>query len=95
MIHPVEKPDGTHSYCISSKEVWLPGVYESKRAARYAFRFPDEELHKLQEGINDREPDIKDRYIKFSDLQELAKRRREVKNGMSELIEQIHKHLRM
>jgi hypothetical protein len=44
MIH--ECDDGT--YCISSHRVWMPGVYESKKAARYAFQFDEAILRRLQ-----------------------------------------------
>lgn len=44
--------DGT--CVISSSRVWLPGVYENERAARFAFRLPNEELTKLQEQANAR-----------------------------------------
>ena len=47
MIH------GVNGYfVISSHEVWLPGVYESERAARYAFRFSDARLQALQGSVN-------------------------------------------
>lgn len=39
-------------YVISSHEVWLPGCYESERAAKYAFRFSYEDLYNLQESVN-------------------------------------------
>jgi hypothetical protein len=48
MIHPTRSGDG---YVISSRGMWLPGVYETERAARYAFRFPDEVLQDLSERI--------------------------------------------
>ena len=38
-------------YQISSHQVWRPGVYDSERAARYAFRFTDEALDALQDRI--------------------------------------------
>jgi hypothetical protein len=63
-------------FAISSHGVWLPGCYDSERAAKYAFRFPDEELQKLQNDVNDREPDISKRMISFEMLQELAKQRK-------------------
>lgn len=44
MIHKL----GEKEYCISSNQVWLPGVYESERAAKYAFRFNEDELDLLQ-----------------------------------------------
>ena len=37
---------------ISTNHVWLPGSYESERAAKYAFRFRDEDLYDLQESVN-------------------------------------------
>ena len=39
-------------YVISSHQVWLPGHYEDKKTANYAFRFSDEELKKLQDSVN-------------------------------------------
>jgi hypothetical protein len=39
-------------FTISSHNVWLPGVYDSEGAARYAFRFRDEDLDALQEQAN-------------------------------------------
>lgn len=49
MIHEVRG-----NFVISSHGVWMPGSYESKRAARYAFRFRNEELKKLQDAANAR-----------------------------------------
>lgn len=40
------------SFVISSHGVWLLGVYESKRAGRYAFRFMGKELQDLQNDKN-------------------------------------------
>lgn len=51
MIHPNE--DGTR-FCISSGESWLPGVYENRRTARYAFRLPESALKQLQDDANAR-----------------------------------------
>lgn len=42
MIYPVD--DG---FVISSGGVWLPGVYATERAARYAFRFSNEDLERI------------------------------------------------
>ena len=39
-------------FVISSHQVWIPGVYDSHRAANYAFRFPDEILQSLQDSVN-------------------------------------------
>jgi hypothetical protein len=41
-------PVGDGTFTISSHEVWRAGTYESERAARYAFRFSDDTLVKLQ-----------------------------------------------
>lgn len=39
-------------FVISSGRAWLPGVYDSERAAKYAFRFPGEVLQRLQDSVN-------------------------------------------
>tara|TARA_R100001039_G_C1801494_1_gene78055 strand:+ start:230 stop:469 length:240 start_codon:yes stop_codon:yes gene_type:complete len=39
-------------YVISSRGVWLPGVYESEKAARVAFMLSDAVLASLQEKAN-------------------------------------------
>ena len=39
-------------YVISSGHMWLPGCYESRATAQYAFQFQDEVLASLQESIN-------------------------------------------
>ena len=39
---------------ISSGGSWLPGCYEDERTARYAFRFKDEVLQRLQDEANTR-----------------------------------------
>jgi hypothetical protein len=48
MIHG-PAPDGT--YVISSHGQWLPGLYDSKRSARYAFRFDTALLQELAHRI--------------------------------------------
>jgi len=48
-IHKVES-----GYVISSGGTWRTGVYDSLRAARYAFRFPDATLAQLQKSANQR-----------------------------------------
>lgn len=48
-IHKVED-----CYVISSGHVWMPGSYEDERTARYAFRFEDGQLRKLQDEANAR-----------------------------------------
>jgi len=44
----------TGEYVVSSRRVWLPGVYESERAAKYATRFDELTLHGLQKAANER-----------------------------------------
>jgi hypothetical protein len=39
-------------FVIGSGGMWLPGVYESRAAARYAFQFHDETLTRLQSSVN-------------------------------------------
>lgn len=70
MIHRI---NGKYSptFAIASSGVWRPGCYDSERAARYAFRFPDEALRSLQDQVNEREPDHEKRVITFEMLQEL------------------------
>jgi hypothetical protein len=63
MIHPLE-----HGYAISSHEVWLPGSYATEQAAKYAFRFDNAILQRLQDEVNNREPDISKRVITFEML---------------------------
>jgi hypothetical protein len=48
VIHKLESSPG---YVISSRQVWLPGIYDSERAARYAFRFDDPTLAALNDRI--------------------------------------------
>lgn len=45
MIHEVKG-----EFVISSRGVWLPGVYKTKEAARYAFQFDDSVLIELQKS---------------------------------------------
>lgn len=49
MIHEI---DG--HFVISSRDVWLPGAYETRRAANAAFRLDCAELQKLQDQANER-----------------------------------------
>jgi len=56
-------------YVISSHNQWLPGAYDSKRTANYAFRFPNEILYKLNNQINITEQ----RLITYKDLQDARK----------------------
>ena len=47
MIHEVNG-----HYVISSGHMWLPGRYEDKQTAHYAFQFDDLTLRDLQESVN-------------------------------------------
>lgn len=58
MIYKVE-----NNYVISSHGTWLPGSYDSERTARYAFRFSDSDLLRLQKQVN-----YKGKQITFEDL---------------------------
>lgn len=40
------------NYVISSKDVWLPGNYDSRGTATWAFQFPDAVLSELEKEIN-------------------------------------------
>lgn len=50
MIHKTD--NGT--YVISSGGCWLPGAYDSRLAAYFAFRFSGEALQRLQDAANAR-----------------------------------------
>ena len=43
-----------NGYTISAYRSWLPGVYESERAARNAFKLRDEVLQNLMDAANAR-----------------------------------------
>ncbi len=80
MIHKIEKRDvdgdGQQligSFVISSHHCWREGVYDSARTARYAFRFSDEQLKKLQDKVNSENANPDDRVITFEMLQELRR----------------------
>lgn len=40
------------NYVAASRQVWIPGVYDSERTAKYAFRFADRQLQALQDSLN-------------------------------------------
>lgn len=42
------------AFTISSGSTWVPGVFATRGAAHYAFRFTDETLTMLQKQANDR-----------------------------------------
>lgn len=54
-------------FVISSGGVWLPGCYEDERTAKYAFRFTDDVLQRLQDDANAREGHYKG-VITYGDL---------------------------
>lgn len=60
-------------YVISSHDVWMPGVYSTERAAKYAFRFSDKVLYELQESVNP------DGIITFEMLQEQRRKSKEMR----------------
>jgi hypothetical protein len=64
---------GDGQYVIGSGGLWLPGVYEDERTAKYAFRFPNADLRQLQDRVNAKERDEEKRVITFVMLQELRK----------------------
>jgi hypothetical protein len=48
MIYEVKNErTGATEYVISSHHSWLEGVYASRRAANYAFRFTDDEISEI------------------------------------------------
>lgn len=65
-----------NAFLASSSQMAIPGCYESERAAKYAFRFPNEVLQSLQNEINEKEPDYEKRVISFEMLQNVARRRK-------------------
>lgn len=76
---PLDRPDLLDNatrlqYQISSHEVWRPGIYDSERAARYAFRFHDEDLDALQKRVNAANADPDDRVITFEMLRDLRRK---------------------
>lgn len=65
MIHFIKNEN---CYVISSHQVWMPGAYESERAAKYAFKFPDDILAQLRDEAN-----VSDHLITFEMLQQKRK----------------------
>jgi hypothetical protein len=47
-IHELD--DGT-GFVISSHGAWLPGIYATRQAARWAFQFSDYDLAKLRDRV--------------------------------------------
>jgi len=46
----IHKIDGV--FLISAYGIWKPGCYADERAAKYAYRFCDQDLNNLQNGVN-------------------------------------------
>lgn len=67
MIYGVEH-EGKIEYVISNGGGYLPGAYDSKRAAKYAFRFSREDLHEIWSKANNKA-------ISFEQLQEFKKKK--------------------
>lgn len=67
MICKTVDENGVERFGISSGGSWLPGSFDSERAATYAFRFDCEAIQRLQDEKNrtDGTP------ISFADLQAL------------------------
>lgn len=55
---PAKKDGGTiwpvadGGFCISFKDCWMPGSYETQEAAEMAFQLPDEVLINLQKAVS-------------------------------------------
>lgn len=73
MIHRIEDEYGVR-FCISAHRCWIPGAYDSERAARYAFRFRDEALIELRDKVCDENEDFCKRVITFEMLQEYRRK---------------------
>ncbi len=63
---------GTGGFVISNRGGWLPGVYATRAAARYAFQFSDEDLSALND---ERNAAPEDRPISTADLREYRRRK--------------------
>jgi hypothetical protein len=68
---------GDH-FVISSGGMWLPGAYENSRAARLAFKLPNETLQSLQDQVN-RHNDYDKRIISYDSVMAAYRRRKEGK----------------
>ena len=55
-------------YVASSNNMWIHGCFEDERTAKYAFKFKNEQLQKLQDEKNKTT-----RIITFKDLQDLRR----------------------
>lgn len=53
-IYKVSEGGEPPTYVISSGGAWLPGSYEDRRTANYAFRFPDDVLLRLRDQAKTR-----------------------------------------
>lgn len=66
MIYPLD----AGGFTISSRRVWLPGIYDTMAAANYAFQFPDVALQELSDRIC--RIDGEHRHITTADLKTAA-----------------------
>jgi hypothetical protein len=73
MIHESTGPSGNVVFFISSNGCWMPGAYESVRAARYAFRLTEDERCELRDKVNRSEGNPP---ITFAMMQSLRKTRK-------------------
>jgi len=67
MIHQL--PEG--QFVISSHRVWIPGAYDTRATAQYAFQFCDEILDQLQYEANVGKPEFN--VITMADLKKARK----------------------
>jgi len=71
IIYEIKK-DGYSNWVIADEGGWLPGSYDSREAAEYAFGFPYTTLYRLQEEINSKELDLNKRVITMDDLKNIT-----------------------
>lgn len=56
------------TFSISMHDVWIPGIYADRETAIAAFDVANGKLARIQEKINEREPDYDKRVITMADL---------------------------
>lgn len=59
-------------FTVAEKGVWIPGVYDTEEAARYAVGLSDAVLQALQQAMNEREADFAKRYLTLDMLKEVS-----------------------
>jgi hypothetical protein len=65
--------DGEETVCSLRTGYVVPGVYDSERAMNYAFRFPNSELQRSQDAVNDAAYDHESRVVSFEMLRDLRR----------------------